>query len=254
MAATLSVAIVALNEEAHLGQVLESVRWADEIVLVDSGSTDRTCEIAREYGARVINEPWRGYTAQKNYALDLCTKDWVLSLDADEEVSSEVAEEIRGVLTDPQALAGYSMPRKNLFLGRWIRHGGFYPDPKLRLFRRGMAYSTGRDPHDRFEMKEPQRVGRLRGALIHHTYPTLTLYLEHMNRYSSVWNRVPGAVPREFSLNAIVLRPLATFIYNYFFRLGFLDGREGLLLHLYHAGYVSWKYAKAWEIGRDQKE
>jgi glycosyltransferase involved in cell wall biosynthesis len=254
MAATLSVAIVALNEEANLGRVLESVRWADEIVLVDSGSTDRTCEIAREYGARVINEPWRGYTGQKNYALELCTKDWVLSLDADEEVSPELAEEIGGVLADPYALAGYSMPRKNLFMGRWMRRGGFYPDPKLRLFRRGMADSTGRDPHDRFEMKEGQPVGRLRGALIHHTYPTLTLYLEHMNRYSSVWNRVPGAVPRKFSLNAIVLRPLATFTYNYFIRLGFLDGREGLLLHMYHAGYVSWKYSKAWEMGRDQKK
>ena len=143
------------------------------------------------------------------------------------------------------------MPRKNLFLGRWMRHGGFYPDPKLRLFRRGKAYSTGRDPHDHFEMKNAERVGRLQGALIHHTYPTLTLYLEHMNRYSSVWNRAPGAVPQKFSINAIVLRPLATFIYNYFFRLGFLDGREGLLLHMYHAGYVSWKYAKGWEMGRN---
>jgi len=247
---TLSIAIVALNEEANLGRVLESVRWADEIVVVDSGSTDRTCEIAREYGSRLIIEPWRGYTAQKNYALELCTKDWILSLDADEEVSPELAEEIRRVLASPGSLDGYSMPRKNLFLGRWMRHGGFYPDPKLRLFRRGKAYSTGRDPHDRFEMKNGERVGRLQGALVHYTYPTLTLYLEHMNRYSSVWNHVPGAVPQRFSINAIVLRPLATFIYNYFFRLGFLDGREGLLLHMYHAGYVSWKYAKGWEIGR----
>lgn len=257
MSATLSIAIVALNEEANLGRVLESVRWADEIVVVDSGSTDRTCDIAGEYSARVIHEPWRGYTGQKNYALELCTKDWVLSLDADEAVSPELAEEIRKVLADPAALDGYSMPRKNLFMGRWMKHGGFYPDPKLRLFRRGMAYSTGRDPHDRFEMREgrskdARQVGRLRGALIHYTYPTLTLYLEHMNRYSSVWNRVPGGVPRKFSLNAIVVRPWATFIYNYFIRLGFLDGREGLLLHMYHAGYVSWKYAKAWEIGRDQ--
>src|SRR5690349_18411994 len=165
MPGTLSVAIVALNEEANLGRVLESVRWADEIVLVDSGSTDRTCDIARDAGARVILEPWRGYTGQKNYALELCTKDWVLSLDADEEVTAELAEEIRGVLADPQAFAGYTMPRKNLFLGRWMRHGGFYPDPKLRLFRRGMAYSTGRAPHDRFEMKDGQPVGRLRGAL-----------------------------------------------------------------------------------------
>ena len=248
---TLSIAIVALNEEANLGRVLESVRWADEIIVVDSGSTDRTCDIAREYGARVVIEPWRGYTAQKNYALELCAKDWILSLDADEEVSPELAEEIRRVLAGPDSLDGYAMPRKNLFLGRWMRHGGFYPDPKLRLFRRGKAISTGRDPHDRFEMKNGERVGRLQGPLIHHTYPTLTLYLEHMNRYSSVWNRVPGAVPQRFSINAIVLRPLATFIYNYFFRLGFLDGREGLLLHMYHAGYVSWKYAKGWEMGRN---
>jgi glycosyltransferase involved in cell wall biosynthesis len=258
MADTLSIAIVALNEEANLGRVLESVRWADEIVVVDSGSTDRTCDIAREYGARVIHEPWRGYTGQKNYALELCTKDWILSLDADEEVSPDLAEEVRAVLANSMASGGdfdgYSIRRKNLFLGRWIKHGGFYPDPKLRLFRRGMAYSTGRDPHDRFELKSGTRVGRLQNAMIHHTYPTLTLYLEHMNRYSSVWNKVPGAKPRRFSINAIVLRPLATFIYNYFFRLGFLDGREGLLLHMYHAGYVSWKYAKAWEMGRAQSE
>src|SRR5262249_57886274 len=132
---TLSIAIVALNEEANLPRTLASVRWADEIVVVDSGSTDRTCEIAREYGARVIIEPWRGYTAQKNYALEMCTKDWILSLDADEEVSPELTEEIRRVLAGTGTAAGYSMPRKNLFLGRWMRHGGFYPDPKLRLFR-----------------------------------------------------------------------------------------------------------------------
>jgi len=247
---TLSIAIVALNEEANLPRTLASVRWADEIVVVDSGSTDRTCDIAREYGARVIIEPWRGYTAQKNYALELCTKSWILALDADEEVSPALTEEVRAILAGQAQFAGYSMPRKNLFLGRWMKHGGFYPDPKLRLFRRGKAYSTGRDPHDRFDMKNQERVGRLKGALIHRTYPTLNLYLEHMNRYSSVWNRVPGAVPQKFSINAIVLRPLFTFIYNYFFRFGFLDGREGLLLHMYHAGYVSWKYAKGWEMGR----
>ncbi|HEY1265102.1 MAG TPA: glycosyltransferase family 2 protein [Terriglobales bacterium] len=246
----LSVAIVALNEEANLPRTLGSVRWADEIVLVDSGSTDRTCEIARGVGAKVVVEPWRGYTAQKNYALELCTQDWILSLDADEEVTTGLAEEIRRVMSDANAVPGYAMPRKNLFLGRWMRHGGFYPDPKLRLFRRGLGYSTGRDPHDRFELKNGGRVGRLKNALVHHTYPTLYYYLEHMNRYSTVWNRVAEARPGKFSMNAIVLRPAATFIYNYFFRLGFLDGREGLLLHLYHAGYVSWKYAKAWEMGR----
>jgi len=248
----LSIAVVALNEEANLGRTLQSVHWADEIVVVDSGSTDRTCEIARQFGAKVIVEPWRGYAAQKNYAVELCTQDWVLSLDADEEVSPGLAGEIRRALADPHALDGYWMPRKNLFLGRWMRHGGFYPDAKLRLFRRGKGLVIGRDPHDRVVLKgDPdQPTSPFHNQLIHHTYPTLHYYLEHMNRYSSVWNQVDGARPRPFSVSDIVLRPIATFAYNYFFRLGMLDGREGLLLHLYHSAYVSWKYAKAWELAR----
>jgi glycosyltransferase involved in cell wall biosynthesis len=250
---TLSVAIVSLNEEANLGRTLESVKWADEIVVVDSGSTDRTCEIARQFGAKVIVEPWRGYVAQKQYAIELCSKDWVLLLDADEEVSPGLAEEIRAAIASPNAASGYKLPRKNLFLGRWIRHGGFYPDPKLRLFRLGQGFVTGHDPHDRCELKAefPQKTTQFENALIHYTYPTLTLYLGHMNRYSSLGAQLAVAKGyRNFSFAAIVLRPLATFVYNYFFRLGFLDGREGLLLHLYHAGYVSWKYSKAWELGR----
>src|SRR5579862_9587493 len=140
---SLSVAIAAMDEEANIGRTLASVRWADEIVLVDSGSKDRTCEIAREFGARVIHEPWRGYVAQKQYALDLCTKDWILLLDADEEVSQGLADEIRDALNNPNAVNAYWLPRKNLFLGRLIRHGGFYPDPKLRLFRHGQGIVTG---------------------------------------------------------------------------------------------------------------
>jgi glycosyltransferase involved in cell wall biosynthesis len=252
---TISVAIVAMDEELNIGRTLASVSWADEIVLVDSGSKDRTCEIARAQGARVVVEPWRGYVAQKQYVIDLCTKDWVLLLDADEEVSPGLAEEIRTAIVDPSAVSGYWLPRKNLFLGRWIRHGGFYPDPKLRLFRRGHGFVTGHDPHDRCELKPeaPQPTRQFKNALVHYTYPNLTLYLGHMNRYSSLGAQlaiVNGH--RSFSFINIVLRPLLTFVYNYFFRLGFLDGREGLLLHLYHASYVSWKYSKAWELSRQQ--
>ncbi len=253
----LSVAIVSHNEEANLGRTLESVKWADEIVVVDSGSTDRTCEIAREYRARVVVEPWRGYVAQKQFAIDLCTRHWVLLLDADEEVSAGLAHEIRAAIADPNAAAGYRLPRKNLFLGRWIRHGGFYPDPKLRLFRRGQGFVTGHDPHDRCELKAevPQQTRQFSNALVHYTYPNLTLYLNHMNRYSSLGAELAFAKGhRSFSVADIVVRPFLTLIYNYFFRLGFLDGREGLLLHLYHAGYVSWKYAKAWELSRSSTE
>jgi glycosyltransferase involved in cell wall biosynthesis len=250
---TLSVAIVSHNEEANLPRTLESVKWADEIILVDSGSTDRTCTIAREYGAQVIVEPWRGYVAQKQFAIDLCTKDWVLLLDADEEVSAGLAQEIRAAIADPNAPIGFRLPRKNLFLGRWMRHGGFYPDPKLRLFRRGAGFVTGYDPHDRCELKPDvlQWTKQFRNPIVHYTYPDLALYLGHMNRYSSLGAQLAFAKGhREFSIADTVLRPCATFIYNYFFRLGFLDGREGLLLHLYHSGYVSWKYAKAWELSR----
>jgi len=248
---TLSVAIVAMDEEANIGRTLASVRWADEIVLVDSGSKDRTCEIAREYGARVIVEPWRGYVAQKQYAVDLCTKDWVLLLDADEEVSPGLSGEIRAVLSNPGAPNACWTPRKNLFLGRWMKHGGFYPDPKLRFFRRGMAIVAGHDPHDRVDLKPgiEDNTRQFKNALIHYSYPTMTYYISHMNRYSTLGaEMVVARGRRRFLVLDITCRPLLTFIYNYFFRLGFLDGREGFLLHMGHAVYVSWKYMKVWEL------
>jgi len=251
----LSIAIVAFNEEANIGRTLDSVRWADEIVVVDSGSTDRTKAIAQQCGAKVIVEPWRGHVAQKNYALELCTQDWVLALDADEEVSLGLAKEIREVLGSPRSLNGYWIPRKNLFLGKWIRHGGFYPDPKVRLFRRGDGFSTGHDPHDRYELKSGKAEGRMTNAMIHYAYPNLTYYLEHMNSYSLLGATLAVAQGHtQFSLADIVFRPMLTFFYNYFIRLGFLDGREGLLLHLYHSVYVSWKYSKAWELAQKRSQ
>jgi glycosyltransferase involved in cell wall biosynthesis len=153
----------------------------------------------------------------------------------------------------PLSLSGYWFPRKNYFLGRWMKHGGFWPDPKLRLFRRGYGRFEDRSVHE--TLKVDGYTARVkRGPLVHHSYPNLSDYIEHMNRYSSLGAEMvvaKGKVP--FSFINIVLRPLFTFIYNYFFRLGFLDGREGLLLHLYHAVYVSWKYAKAWELSRKIK-
>lgn len=249
----LSVAIVAMNEEAIIGRTLESVGWADEIVLVDSGSTDGTCDIARQYNARVLLKEWQGFSPQKSCAFENCTQGWILSLDADEVVTPELAEEIRGVVDNPDSLNGYWIPRKNLFLQKWIRFGGFYPDPKLRLFRRGRGFMTGAEPHPRIDLRPEvdQRTGRLRNPMVHYAYPTLSSYMSHMNSYSSAGARAAVANGhRGFSILNIVVRPLLTFIYNYFFRLGFLDGREGLLLHLYHAVYVSNKYAKVWELTR----
>jgi glycosyltransferase involved in cell wall biosynthesis len=298
----LSVVIITFNEEANIGRTLASVQplVADgkgEIIVVDSGSTDRTVEIAKSYGARVFVEEWKGYAAQKNSAIEKAEWDWILSLDADESLESGTSETIH-VLTSkpdgiteieiqnlarsrgadsletietvmaheegfdaspskkaediPLALSGYWFPRKNYFLGRWMRHGGFWPDRKLRLFRRGCGRFEQRLVHETVRI-DGYTAKVKRGALIHHSYPTLSDYIDHMNRYSSLGaEMVVAKGPARFSFINIVLRPLFTFIYNYVFRLGFLDGREGLLLHLYHAVYVSWKYAKAWELSRQK--
>jgi glycosyltransferase involved in cell wall biosynthesis len=282
----LSVIIIAFNEEANIGRTLASVQplVADgkgEIIVVDSGSTDRTIEIVKSFGSKVFVEEWKGFAAQKNSALDKAAGDWILSLDADEELDSDLIEAVNGrcggklipkahsgecCLTMDQGSAseeilnggapvGFFLHRKNHFLGRWIRHGGFWPDPKLRLFVRGQGRFENRAVHEDVRVVGPTRA-ILRGAIIHHSYPTLSDYIEHMNRYSTlgaetVVGNAKGKV--RFSAINIVLRPLATFLYNYVLRLGFLDGREGLLLHLDHAVYVSWKYAKAWELSRQQE-
>jgi len=281
----LSVVIISHNEEANIGRTLASVQplvsdGKGEIIVVDSGSTDRTIEIAKSHGAKVFVEDWRGYAAQKNSAIDRAEGDWILSLDADEEIDEPLIQEIAGLLravlvwqkdgmpvdNDAQSkglrdrgleigldevdLNGFFIPRKNYFLGRWIHHGGFWPDSKLRLFRSGTGKFQDQAVHETVKIRGTTSTVQ-HGAILHHSYPTLADYIDHMNRYSSLGAAMVVAKGyRSFSSFDIVVRPMATFVYNYFFRLGFLDGHEGLLLHLYHAVYVSWKYAKAWELSR----
>jgi glycosyltransferase involved in cell wall biosynthesis len=251
---TLSVVLITQNEEHNLPRTLESVLplvrdGKGEIIVVDSGSTDRTVEIAQSFDAKVFVEAWKGFAAQKNSAIDKASMDWVLQLDADEALETGLAAEIEVAPKADSSLKGFWIPRKNYFLGRWIKQGGFYPDPKLRLIRRGAGRFEEYGAHPTIKVNGP--TGRLSHALIHNAYPTLRGYIDHMNSYSSMGAQVALAKGyRRFSVANIVIRPLLTFIYNYFFRLGFLDGREGLLLHLYHSAYVSWKYAKAWELSR----
>jgi glycosyltransferase involved in cell wall biosynthesis len=261
--------LITHNEESNLGRTLASVKplvrdGQGEIIVVDSGSTDRTVEIAKSFGARIFTEDWKGYAAQKNSAIEKASGDWILSLDADEELSPGAAQAIERILgpdsANYAAVAGVWFPRKNHFLGRWIRHGGFYPDRKLRLFRRGQAQFAARAVHETVSAQGRTAVVDRDfnfaddSALIHRSYPTLSDYIDHMNRYSSLGAEMAVGQGRAgFSAINILARPLVTFVYNYFFRLGFLDGRKGLLLHLYHAVYVSWKYAKVWERAHSHK-
>jgi len=267
-ASMLSVAIISFNEERNIERTMRSVdAIAGEFIILDSGSTDRTLDIARQFGAkaRIFSEPWKGFTKQKNSSIEKCTGDWVLSLDADEELSPELRDEMSSLISSnparhpndagPKVVA--NMPRKNLFLNRWIRHGGGWPDRKYRLFERGAARFGERAVHEdiKVDPANPSLRGiELKAALVHHAYPTLTGYIEHMNRYSTLGADILVTKGRGgFSVFNIVVQPTVRFFYNYVIRGGFLDGREGLLFHLYHSVYMSWKYAKAWEASRHVK-
>lgn len=255
MANTLSVVLITLNEASNLLRTLKSVSWADEIIVVDSGSTDETVAMARAAGARVFEEPWKGFAAQKNLAIAHAACGWVLSLDADEEVSPELAREVQALLANEPAFSAYRIPRLNHFIGKPLRHGGYWPDPKLRLFKRGSARFAERAVHETMETDGP--AGECKSPLLHHCYPTIEEYVEHMNRYSTLSaDMLVGSGRAPQSVVALlwqaVANPAATFLYNYVFRLGFLDGTAGLLQHLNHSIYIHWKYAKAWKAQRSK--
>jgi len=249
----LSVAIVCCNEERNIGRTLASViAAADEVVLVDSGSTDRTLEIAAAFGpkVRVLHEPWRGFSGQKNFSIEQCTGDWVLSLDADEEVSPELAANLRPLI-ERATVDAIIVNRRLMFLGRWIRRAGLYPDPKVRLFRRGKAWYEDRPVHESIHFDGPTQHSR--GDLIHWAYHTLDDFIEHCNRYSTLGAPMVSRSKARWVFVNTALRPAIRFVYDYFFRFGWLDGRPGLIWHLNHSAYVSLKYAKAWELQKNSQ-
>ena len=245
----LSVVIICRDEEDNIRDCLESVKWADEIVVVDSGSTDRTLEIAREYTARVIQHPWPGHIEQKSFALEQATGDWALSIDADERVSPELAEEIREMLRQPEAAeVGYTVPRKTHYLGRWITHGGWYPGRKLRLVRHGKAHWAGVNPHDHLYADGP--VGALKGDLYHYTYRNISDHLRTIDAFTTISAREMAAQGKNRPLLHMLLNPPLRFLRMYLLRLGFLDGLAGFVVAVLGSYYVFLKYAKLWEMLR----
>lgn len=243
-AARISVTVITWNEEERLRRCLETVTWADEIVVVDAGSDDKTVEIARGFTDHVLVRPWDGFAPQKNFAVERASGEWVLALDADEEVSPELAAEIRRVVAAPAA-EGYTMPRRNIFWGRWVRHGLLYPDWQLRLFRRGRGRFVERQVHESVEVDG--RVARLTGALVHRSYRDVADFIARANRYTTLAADEWVRSGRPIRMTDLILRPAGRFLSMYVVHAGFLDGWRGFLLAVLYAYYVFVRSAKVWE-------
>lgn len=227
---TLSVIIITKNEAANIGPCIDSVAFADEIIVLDSGSTDDTCRIAAERGAKVsVSETWPGFGPQKNRALDLATGEWILSIDADERVTEALAHEIQREIAAPRADA-YKIPRLSNFCGRWIRHSGWWPDHVLRLFRRGTARFTHAAVHESLQSASASSVATLDNHFLHYPYADLESFIAKMNRYSTDAAAMMHAKGRKASLAGATGHAVWTFVRLYVVRRGFLDGREGFLL------------------------
>jgi glycosyltransferase involved in cell wall biosynthesis len=253
-----SIILITLNEEQNIERCLKSVRWADEIVVVDSGSTDRTVELAKKYTDSVHVHPFRGDSMQREVGVGHATGDWIFILDADEEVSSELAEEVLHIAREGthsrESIVGYEYPRKPSAFGKWIEHGGWYPDYQFRFFRKDSYVANHREVHGGFETHG--RKGRLIGIVYHHTYDTVFDYIERLNVYSSLY--VSSKLGVEPNIQArwhnLILNPLSHFLRMFFSKKGYRDGFHGFVLAILDAVFSFAVYAKIWEYRMRQKE
>ena len=240
----LSVVIITKDEADNIAGALESVAWAEDIVVVDSGSEDATVEIARRYTDRVTTRAWEGYGVQKNHATGLASNDWVLSLDADERVSPELAAEIQTLMLSAPPMQGYRMPRTTWYLGRWIRSTDWYPDRQLRLYDRRVARWNTRYVHE--SVTVDGRVGKLHAQIRHYAYRDISHHLSTIDRYTTLAVRQMIADQERAGLLDLLAQGPLAFIRNYLFRMGFRDGVPGLIVSLMNSYYVWLKFAKLW--------
>jgi glycosyltransferase involved in cell wall biosynthesis len=239
----ISATIITLNEQGNIARAIESLRCADEVVVLDSGSSDQTIEAAAKLGARVVETHWRGYAGQKNFAGEQATHDWVLSIDADEALSEALEAEIWQIKKNGPQFDAYTMPRMARYLGRWILHSGWYPDRKVRLYDRRKARWVGDYVHESVQVNGS--IGHLDCNLLHYTCSSLSEHLKTMDRYTTLAAQELVAQGRKIQWPDLVLDPLWTFIRTYFFQAGFLDGIEGLTIAFMAAFYNFLKFAKA---------
>lgn len=244
----LSVVIITKNEAENIGAALDSVRWVDDLVVVDSGSTDDTIPIAKRYTDRVVTHAWEGYGAQKNFATTLAAHDWVLSLDADECVSSSLASEIRALFEAGPVQPGYRIPRVTHYLGRWIRTTDWYPDHQLRLYDRRVARWNSRRVHE--SVNVDGQVGRLRAEIEHRAYRDVSHHLATIDRYTTLAADQMLTEGRRTGWLDLAAHPPLAFLRNYVARRGILDGRPGFIVSVLNSYYVFLKFAKLWELQR----
>lgn len=244
----LTVAIITYNEEKNIGRCISSVLpIADEILVVDSFSTDKTEDICREFNARFLKNPFKGHIEQKNFALQCATHDYVLSLDADEALSPELLEEIKRVKADWQ-YDGYEFHRLTNYNGFWVRHCGWYPDTKLRLVKKERAEWRGKNPHDILKMKNDERIGFLRGDLLHYSYESISSHIQQTDKFTTIAARAAFSDGVRSSRFKIVTRPVFKFLRDYFFKLGFLDGRYGFIICCINSLSALLKYSKLYDL------
>jgi len=249
----LTVAIITLNEEANIASCLESVKHiADEILVVDSFSTDRTEAICSSFGARFMKHAFSGHIEQKNFALENARHDFVLSLDADEVLSPELRNEIEKIKEKPE-FDGYRFNRLNNYCGHWVRHCGWYPDTKLRLVRKDKARWTGMNPHDCLTMNPDTRIKHLRGDLLHYSYRTISDHVTQTDKFTSIAATAAFRSGKKSNLALIFTRPFFQFFRDYIFKRGFLDGRYGLIICLINSMAALLKYAKLYELQLQKK-
>lgn len=243
----ITATVITFNEEHNIAVALDSLSWADEIIVVDSESTDLTVEIARQFTDRIFVRPWPGYSAQKNFASDQAANDWIFSLDADERVSPELADQIKQLklATSPVA-ATFEMPRLTSYLGRWIKHSGWHPDYKLRLYDRSRAQWRGDYVHETLEVNG--KIERIKGNILHYTVRDASEHHLRMDRYTTLAARQLSSQGKHVSLASLLLSPAAVFLRSYIFKLGFLDGIPGLAIARFAAHYEFLKNLKLWEM------
>ncbi len=241
----ISVSIICFNEERKIRRCLESVKWADEIIVLDSFSTDNTLDICREYTDKIYQHKFDGHIEQKNMAIDLCANDWVFCIDADEVVSDDLREAVRGIDIQYTEYKGFAVPRLVFYLGKWIKHGSWYPDYKIRFFNRKFGRWGGINPHDTVIVNG--NVSKLKGDLLHYSYESVKAHLEQVNKFTDIMAFEYGKIGEQPSIVNLTLRPFVKFFKMYFLKLGFLDGKRGFIIAVIASFYVFMKFAKLFE-------